>query len=188
MKHPIILLIAFGLCAVYARAEIIFQGYMVTSEKPLFILSVDKEKTSGWLALGQNFAGFSLFAFDAKSEVLTVEKGGQRHFLHLVDGKVQNGGEATKPPVPQPIVISIGGLDRITVGDDAAMVDALKTKFAVVAAMVPQPAIVIRPPGDTKFDRLTTIMDLLKDAGITRFSISSGGEAKRTGSTPAEHP
>ena len=158
---------------------IIFQGYIVTPERQLFVLSLDKEKTSGWLAIGQNFAGFSLLAFNSKSELLTVEKAGQRQVLHLVDGKIQNRNEAKNPSETKPIVISIGELERITVGDDAAMVDALKAEFALVAAMEPQPAITIRPPNDTKFDRLTLVLGLMKDTGITRFSISTGGEPKR---------
>ena len=45
------------ICAVSASAEIVFQGYMTTTERTLFVLSVDKERTSGWLAVGQTFGG-----------------------------------------------------------------------------------------------------------------------------------
>ena len=176
---------AITLCALHARAEIIFQGYMATREKPLFVLSLDKEKTSGWLAIGQDFAGFSLVEFNSKGELLTVEKDGQRQILHLADGRVLNASESKSAAETKPIVIAIGGLERITVGDDAAMVDALKAKFALVAAMVPQPVISIMPPSDTRFDRLILVLDLMKGAGITRFSIVTGGEPKRVQKLPA---
>jgi len=171
-------IISFILCAAPTYAEIVFQGYMITKGKPLFVLSVDKEKTSGWLAIGQNFAGVSILAFDTKSELLTVEKDGTRQVLRVVDGKVQTASEATGPSATKPIVISIGDLERISVGDDAAMVDALKAKLALVAATEPQPTITISPSNDTKFDRLTTILDLIRAAGIKRFDIRT--ETSRT--------
>src|SRR5262249_40068767 len=120
---------SFAICAGSAFAEIVFQGYMTTAERSMFVLSIDKEKTSGWLAVGQKFDGISIIAFDSKTELLTVEKDGKRQEIHLVDGKTQTTSTASNQTVTKPIVILIGKSDRISVGDDVAMLDALKKKF-----------------------------------------------------------
>jgi hypothetical protein len=163
----------FMLCASSARAEILFQGYMISSGKALFVLSVDKEKVSGWLSTGQNFDGYSLRDFDPKTETLTVEKEGRRQALRLVDGKLQTVTTSTSHAAIQPIVISIGENEKISVGDDVAMLSALKARFEAVAAMTPQPTVTIRSPADATFTRIRTIMDLCKAAGINRFSIGN---------------
>jgi biopolymer transport protein ExbD len=173
MKSYLVLVSAFSLSAAPSFAEVIFQGYMTTSDRSLFVLSVDKEKTSGWLAVGQQFDGLSIVAFDAKSELLTVEKDGKRQNIHLVDGRTQTTASAPTQTTTKPIVILIGKSDRISVGDDVAMLDALKKKFEQVAAMDPQPVITFQPPDDATFDRLRLVMDLCRKAGISRFNIQS---------------
>jgi len=172
MKTPLII-VACLICSVCARAEIVFQGYMTTPARPLFVVSVDGGRTSGWLALGQEFAGVAIVAFDAKSELLTVEKDGKRQALPLVNGQVRSGSETAGKPAVKPILISIGGMETISVGDDKAMLAALRTRFTEIAAMTTQPVITLRAPGDATFDRLSAIFDLCKATGIKRFSISS---------------
>ncbi|MCX6953194.1 MAG: biopolymer transporter ExbD [Verrucomicrobia bacterium] len=159
--------------ALSARAELVFQGYMTTPARTLFVISVDQERTSGWLTQGQEFAGVSVVAFDAKTELLTVEVDGKRQALHLAHGQVRASSEATGKAALKPILISIGGQETISVGDDKAMLAALKTRFTEIAAMTPQPAITLRAPGDAAFDRLSVVFDLCKATGIKRFSISS---------------
>jgi biopolymer transport protein ExbD len=154
-------------------AEVVFQGYMTTAERSLFVLSVDNTKTSGWLAVGQKFDDISIVAFDARAELLTIETGGKRRDLHLVDARSQTTNAAPSQPTTKPIVILIGQSDRISVGDDVAMLDLLKKKFELVAAMEPQPIVTFQPPGDTTFDCLRLVMDLCRKAGITRFNIQS---------------
>ncbi len=79
-----------SLLAISARGEIVFKGYMITKEKPLFVLSINGEHTSDWLSLGQVFEGFSIVAFDPAADLLTVEKSGKREMLRLADAKVQS--------------------------------------------------------------------------------------------------
>jgi biopolymer transport protein ExbD len=172
MTLPLVF-VASVVCIASASADVVFQGYMTTSEGSLFVLSAGKERSSGWLAVGQQFDGVSIVAFDSKTELLTVEQDGKRQAIRLADGKTQATSGERAGAVAKPIVILIGKGESISVGDDVAMMDALKKKFELVAAMNPQPAITLRPPGDATFDRLILVLDLLKKAGITRFDISS---------------
>jgi biopolymer transport protein ExbD len=169
MKIPLVLV--WGVVSmVAARAEIVFQGYMTTAEGSRFVLSVEKE-TSGWLAVGEKFGGCTIIGFAAKPELLTVEKDGQRSVIHLVDGKTQAPSVAPDGAVTKPIVILIGASESISVGDDEGMLDALRKRFEVVAAMNPRPTVTLRPPAEASFERLRLIFDLCKKAGITRFDI-----------------
>ena len=168
------ILLVFVWCVVSvisARAEIVFQGYMTTSEGSRFVLSVEKDRTSGWLSVGQKFDEYTIIAFESKAELLTVEKDGKRSVIHLVGGRTQATSEAQVGAPTKPIVILIGTNESISVGDDVAMLDALKKKFELVAAMNPRPTVTLRPPGDAPFDRLRLIFDLCREAGITRFDI-----------------
>lgn len=164
---------SFLMGVVTANADVVFQGYMTASNRPYFIISVGKEKTSGWLAVGAKFEGISLLAFDPKAELLTVEKDGKQEILHIVDGRSQTASDGGSRPPTKPIVVSIGTDENISVGDDTAMLDALTKKFELVAAMEPRPKITLRPPGNASIDSLRLIMDLCRKAGITRFDISS---------------
>src|SRR3954468_9990871 len=128
MRIPLFFLLCV-VSVVSARAEIVFQGYLTTSEGSRFVLSVEKDRTSGWLALGQKFDGCTIIAFEAKAELLTVEKDGKRSVIHLVDGRIQSTSEARVGAPTKPIVILIGTSESISVGDDVAMLDALKKKF-----------------------------------------------------------
>jgi len=47
--------------------------------------------SSGWLKLGQSFAGYTVDAFDAEREVLTLKRGSESLRLKLRDAKVQSG-------------------------------------------------------------------------------------------------
>lgn len=168
-------------CTVFsAWGSPVFQGYMTNAGKSQFVLSSeDAKSTSGWLGLGQSFDGYAVVGFDAASEDLTVEKNGRREVLHLAQGRVTPGGAAKAAPVVQPIVISIGAGERISVGDDAQMLEALRTRFAQLAKENPQPAILLRPPEDAGLARLQVILDLLRASGFNRVSIESQGEFPR---------
>lgn len=82
------------LLSISLRGEIAFKGFMITKEKPLFVLSIDGQATSSWLSIGQVFEGFSIVAFDPKTDLLTVEKSGKRETLRLADGKVRSAAPA----------------------------------------------------------------------------------------------
>src|SRR5215813_4630308 len=116
-----------------ARSEIVFQGYMTTSEGSRFVLSVEKDRTSGWLAIGEKFDGCTIIAFESKAELLTVEKEGKRSIIHLVDGRTRAPSEVRSGGVTKPIVILIGASESISAGDDVAMLEALKKRFELVA-------------------------------------------------------
>lgn len=93
--------ISFLILVVCARADARLEGYLVTSEHPLFVLSVE-QKTSDWLAIGKSFEGFTLLGFDSKAERLTVEKDGKRLVLPLADGKSRSARGVTNDDIAAP--------------------------------------------------------------------------------------
>ena len=78
------LLLTLVLSAV-ARAEIEFVGVLITTESSSFALTDDAARPATWRALGQNFAGYSLAAFDLKTDTLTLTKNGEALKLRLKD-------------------------------------------------------------------------------------------------------
>jgi biopolymer transport protein ExbD len=164
-------IVAVAISVASAHAEIIFRGYMITAGRPQFVLSIDKEQTSGWYTLGQSFSGFTIVDFDVTTEVLTIEKDGKMRVLHLVRGKIQAPSESTSDIAVKPITVSIGTQGQIYVGGDVVPLGALKSRFVHIAATVPQPIIVIRSPSDFSSDRLGTILDHCKAAGLKRVSF-----------------
>jgi len=79
-------LAAIVLFATVARAEIEFIGVLVMPGRASFALTEDPAKPATWLTLGQAFAGYSLAAFDAKTDTLTLtKKGADPLRLHLKD-------------------------------------------------------------------------------------------------------
>jgi len=83
----LLLLLTTGL-----RAELEFSGFFTTPQSARFTLADAATKTtSGWLKLGQSFAGYTVDSFDAEREVLTLKRGAERLQLKLRDAKVQAG-------------------------------------------------------------------------------------------------
>lgn len=167
--HLAILALMLGAAA--AKAEVVFQGYMTTAGQSSFVVSVDKDKTSGWLTRGQEFAGVSIIAFDPKTELLTVEKDGKRQTIPLAGGKVQAASAGPSQGAAKPIIVTLGNDESVSIGDDAAMLDALKKKFAAIAKLDPQPKVTLEPPRGGNADQFFRIIDALRQSGITRFDI-----------------
>jgi len=111
MKTAVVVF-ALAMLAASLRAELALTGIMITAERPMFVLSSAKEKTSGWITIGQGFDGFTIVAFDPESELLAVEKDGKRQELRLRPAKV---GEAkideAKPEDPKARLRTLKGLE-----------------------------------------------------------------------------
>ena len=78
-------LLAIGLLTISARAEIEFSGVLIMPGRSLFALTGDTAGPPAWCALGQDFAGYSLASFDAKTDTLTLTKDGATLCLPLKD-------------------------------------------------------------------------------------------------------
>jgi hypothetical protein len=102
-----VLVLALAMSIASLRAELALTGIMITAERPMFVLSSEQEKTSGWITIGQSFDGFTIVAFDPESELLAVEKDGKRQELRLRQAKV---GEA-KPEDPKARLRTLKGLE-----------------------------------------------------------------------------
>ena len=111
MKIPVLVLI-MAMSIASARAELALVGIMITAERPMFVLSSEQEKTSGWITIGQTFDGYTIVAFEPGSELLVLEKEGKRQELRLRQAKV---GEArvveAKPEDPKARLRTLKGLE-----------------------------------------------------------------------------
>jgi len=86
-------LAAIILLSTVAHAAIEFTGVLVMPDRSLFALVDDPAKPAAWRALGQEFAGYALASFDAKTDTLVLTKDGATMRLHLEeDAKVKNAG------------------------------------------------------------------------------------------------
>lgn len=86
------LAVVFSLVLAPLRAEVEFVGILATKEKTMFYLKdAAAGKESGWVELKQNFAGFTVTAYDAKNDVLTLTKDGATTQIRLRDAKIVNG-------------------------------------------------------------------------------------------------
>lgn len=154
-----------------ARAGILFEGYMSTSKQTLFVLSVDKKTSSGWLAIGQSFESFVITGFDAKAEALTIEKDGESRVLRLVSGKVV-AGENTPDEIVRPISILLPD-GWITVRDDEIMMAALKSKLRQFAKEDPQLSVALVVPDEAPKEMIKRIYDVVRVAGVWSIDIIS---------------
>jgi len=83
-------LFAFASCLCEAAVE--FSGYAQSAQESKFVLTDTEEaESSGWLAIGQSFKGYTLVAFDGKDEVLSVQKGNTTIKLPLKVSRVKTG-------------------------------------------------------------------------------------------------
>ncbi len=81
-----------GLCFVASllRADIEFSGVLSAPDQTLFSLTdTSTATTSGWIPLGQSFAGYVLKSYDAQQDLLTLTKDGTQTQVRLNDSKVE---------------------------------------------------------------------------------------------------
>jgi hypothetical protein len=84
-----LLLVLSALCL---RAELEFAGYFATTREAQFKLTErEAQRTSGWLRLGQSFAGYTLTGFDRARETITLHRAGETLTLPLRLAKVKEG-------------------------------------------------------------------------------------------------
>ena len=87
MKLLATLLLLAG-TAVGAQAAVVFKAYMVTNDRPLFVVDVDG-KSSDWIPLATEFHGCKLANFDPAAETLTVVHDGKSESIALKSAKVE---------------------------------------------------------------------------------------------------
>jgi hypothetical protein len=82
LTPPPVLTAVLGFLGVWLaplRAEVEFTGILVTPASSLFALA-DRAAgtTSGWIGLQQTFGGYTVTAYDPKTDVLTLAKDGEK--------------------------------------------------------------------------------------------------------------
>ena len=100
MKLRLILLALASTLALRAADTLpIFNATLTVGKEHRFIL-VSGSKTSTFLKLGENFEGYTLKAFDAKTATLDLEHEGKiAHVTLAADAAVESGGAAAAAPV-----------------------------------------------------------------------------------------
>ena len=74
-----------------AGTELIFSAYLSSERTTRVVLTeTSSGKNSGWLAIGERFNGYSIIAFDRKTEVLRVSRGGRVEELALKRESYEN--------------------------------------------------------------------------------------------------
>ncbi len=68
-----------------ARADIEFVGVLVTSRGTWLALGDTTTGKTDWIARGEQFAGHTLKAYDAKADIVTLVRDGTEFQLHLKD-------------------------------------------------------------------------------------------------------
>jgi hypothetical protein len=109
LTPPPVLTAVLGFLGVWLaplRAEVEFTGILVTPASSLFALA-DRAAgtTSGWIGLQQTFGGYTVTAYDPKTDVLTLAKDGVKTELRLNAAKVQ------------PAKLEIRGTINLTAGE-----------------------------------------------------------------------
>src|SRR6185369_2805731 len=82
-----------------ADALPVFNATLTMGKQNRFVLIGADGKPSSWLQLGDQFEGYTLKAYDAKSEALDLERDGKVTQVKLAsDATVVNGGSTLPPP------------------------------------------------------------------------------------------
>ncbi len=101
-----------------ARAQIELIGVLVTPARSSFALSEAPGRPASWHALGDNFAGYSLDAFDAKADTLTLSQPGRvlrvrlKDDAKIKDARIEIAG-----------TLQIGGTEKIEINRATLLLD-----------------------------------------------------------------
>jgi hypothetical protein len=158
-------------CVCSANAAVTFEAFETTATRRLFVVSIDKQQTSGWLSIGQEFDGVVLESFDPDSESLTVTRKGTRLVLRLSDSRVLSMESGRAEADNGPIIISSSDGSVVAFEDDLTMDSALRARFAVPPARGEDLYVVLDIPSGAHDMRVARVLDLLKSVGVTRVSF-----------------
>ena len=74
----------------FGAAPLEFAGYVSTQTSSRFVLrEMNSGAVSTWLEIGQGFRGYRIVSFDAKDEVLDLERDGARTMLSLIHARTE---------------------------------------------------------------------------------------------------
>jgi hypothetical protein len=108
MKTRLGLVLFFCAAALSAAESVpLFNATLSMGKEHRFVLVDGLGKASSFLALGESFAGYKLKAYDVKTGVLELERGGQVHRVTLV------AEAATKDAPPPPIPATIADAEAV---------------------------------------------------------------------------
>ncbi|MEO5958494.1 MAG: hypothetical protein ABIZ49_14035 [Opitutaceae bacterium] len=116
------------------RAEVDFVGILSSKDTIRFFLQDRAAGTSsGWVTLNQEFAGFMLLSYDAKTDVLVLTKGQEHVEIRLKDAKVQTGRIELRGTVKLGALGETLEMERVTLVLDQENVFTLKNGVEIHA-------------------------------------------------------
>jgi hypothetical protein len=165
-----------------ARAAFEFTGYMTASGETRFVVTEsDSNRVSGWLRLGQTFAGHVLVEFDSKDEVLVLKRDTEVIRLRLKDSRVHDGKTAVAERKLVEFHMSPTG--KITVEGRDIPHEKLEELLRTLAAGGMPLSIVVREPESPTsavHDAIGKISAALKQSGAKRWIL----KARQPGQPP----
>jgi hypothetical protein len=92
MKVILIIIAAFFASQLFGSEPLEFVGYTTSANNSLFVLyDAGAKQSSPWIAMGQDWHGYTLKSFEAGTEKLTVSKDTKDHVLSLRISKTGQG-------------------------------------------------------------------------------------------------
>ena len=192
MKTPrlVIGLLVIPLCA---TAALEFSSYLQRGAEFLFVvMDTDTSKTSDFLRLGQSFQDYTVRGFSLATEVLTVERQGERLNLKLKDSRV---GDAKTAPGGDRVVfgVVVGGNGELSVNGRSLTLDGLAATLEEVRRRGEEVEIALHEPPrpDPKHPGwVKAIMQVVKNSGVEkwRVRIVDAPRAKNAGQEPKGSP
>jgi nitrogen fixation protein len=88
MIRTVLVLICFSLSAV-GRAELTFNGVVVSTDSAAFALADDVSGEARWVRTGESFSGFGVGSYDAEKHTLLLKRDGEEVVLKLSQAKVR---------------------------------------------------------------------------------------------------
>jgi biopolymer transport protein ExbD len=162
-------IVLLGASVASAAAGVVFQGFLSSDAGIVFVLSTDDEKKTRWVKTGQQFEGYTVMAFDPKTNLLTVEKEGRTEQLPLTEAKIG----VTRPDVPAKGSIVITVENEVFSLNPASPLETLQPRLAALAKKSPQSKVLITAPGDTPIERVRGLVDLCRKCGLRRFTFKT---------------
>lgn len=174
MKTPsvVIGLLIIPLCA---QAALEFSSYLQRGAEFLFVVSdTDTSRTSDFLRLGQSFQDYTVRGFNLETEVLTVERRGERLNLKLKDSRVRDDDKTAPAGNRVVLGVTVGGNGELSVNGRSLTLDGLAATLEEVRKRGEEVEIALHEPTrpDPKHPGwVKAIMQVVKNSGVEKWRV-----------------
>ena len=185
--HPkLVFVISLIACASLCASELEFAGYLRSGAETRFVVANARDgKVSGWLVVGEKFQEYTITAFDAKEEILSLAGAGGILRLHLKPSRV---APALPNDFRQPLFLDVTPQGEIVLGRATLDVHELRKKLADAVAADPQVAIIVRTNVEADSDRIQPIFKQVREIAQSVGARGIGLIAKPPNKVPEPAP